>query len=68
MQLWHGADDATVPVGHALQHGRSIPGLRATVLEREGHFFLRAQLPRVLAALTAAWPRQDRRAAAVAAA
>lgn len=56
--LWHGADDATVPVGHALAHSAPIPGLRTTVLDGEGHFFLRARLPDLLAAITAAWPRE----------
>lgn len=55
--LWHGREDATVPLGHALAHTAPMPGRRTTVLDGEGHFFLRAHLRDVLAAVTAAWPR-----------
>lgn len=58
--LWHGRDDATVPLGHALAHTATIPGLRTTVLPGEGHFFLRARLPGLLAAIRSAWPQADR--------
>ncbi len=54
--LWHGREDATVPVAQALAHTAEIPGLRATVLDEEGHFFLGARLPELLAAIVAAWP------------
>lgn len=53
--LWHGREDATVPVGHALRHTAGIPHRVTTVLDGEGHFFLRARLPELLAALTGAW-------------
>ncbi|PTL56540.1 alpha/beta hydrolase [Paraconexibacter algicola] len=53
--VWHGRDDATVPVGHALAHTATIRDRRTTVLPGDGHFFLRARLPAVLAAVRAAW-------------
>lgn len=61
--LWHGREDATVPVEHALAHTSTVPGLRATVLDGEGHFFLRARLPELLAAIRRAWPHGARLAA-----
>lgn len=57
--VWHGRDDATVPVDHAVRHAAAYRDARITVLPGEGHFFLRERLAELLDAVQAAWPAQD---------
>ncbi|MDP8903823.1 MAG: alpha/beta hydrolase [Chloroflexota bacterium] len=51
VRLWHGAQDATVPVSMAHYLARSIPDCRATIYPDEGHHLLYRRWPDILTAL-----------------
>jgi pimeloyl-ACP methyl ester carboxylesterase len=51
VHLWHGMQDALVPVEHALQLAVALPNCRPALDPDEGHFFFRRRLPEVLGAL-----------------
>jgi len=40
VNLWHGEQDTTVPVGMGRRHADLIPGVRSHFLPDEGHFSL----------------------------
>ena len=40
VHLWHGEDDATVPVSHGRRMADALPRVRAKFIEGEGHFSL----------------------------
>jgi pimeloyl-ACP methyl ester carboxylesterase len=54
VHLWHGAQDATVPLHHALAMAARYPRCHTTVLLEEGHFFLRRRMGEILGALASA--------------
>ena len=51
VELWHGADDATVPVGHAERLARLLPTATVRVLPGEGHYLAFARADDLVAAL-----------------
>jgi pimeloyl-ACP methyl ester carboxylesterase len=51
VHLWHGMQDALVPIEHALQLAVALPNCRPALDPDEGHFFFRRRLPEVLGAL-----------------
>jgi pimeloyl-ACP methyl ester carboxylesterase len=38
VHLWHGEDDAVVPVGVGRHYAALVPGIRARIVPGEGHF------------------------------
>jgi pimeloyl-ACP methyl ester carboxylesterase len=54
VQLWHGAQDTTVPLRKALAVADRLAHCHATVLLDEGHFFLRRRMTEILGSLVAA--------------
>jgi pimeloyl-ACP methyl ester carboxylesterase len=40
LRIWHGEDDATVPIAHGRWYARHLPGARAHWIPGEGHFSL----------------------------
>lgn len=54
--LWHGDQDANVPVAMARQLAARIPGARLTVYPGEGHLIVPGHRAEILAALLAACP------------
>jgi pimeloyl-ACP methyl ester carboxylesterase len=64
VHLWHGMQDALVPVEHALQLAVALPNCRPAFDPDEGHFFFRRRLPEVLGALAyGSRPRRRRTSA-----
>lgn len=53
VRLWHGAQDATVPVSMAEYLARTIPDCRANIYPDEGHHLLYRRWPEILSALAA---------------
>lgn len=54
VQVWHGAQDAIVPVDEAMLLAASLPRARLAVDPAEGHFFYRRRLREILGDLAAA--------------
>jgi pimeloyl-ACP methyl ester carboxylesterase len=46
--VWQGTEDTMVPFAHAEWLVANIPGVRAHLVEGEGHISLKAQMPRIL--------------------
>jgi pimeloyl-ACP methyl ester carboxylesterase len=51
VRLWHGMEDASMPVAHARYLAATIPRCSATFLEGEGHFLLFDRWEEILASL-----------------
>jgi pimeloyl-ACP methyl ester carboxylesterase len=60
VHLWHGMQDALVPVEHALQLAVALPDCRPAFDPDEGHFFFRRRLPAILGALAPAYASRPR--------
>jgi pimeloyl-ACP methyl ester carboxylesterase len=58
--LWHGMQDALVPVEHALQLAVALPDCRPAFDPDEGHFFFRRRLPAILGALAPSYSSRPR--------
>lgn len=54
--IWHGRCDRLVPLRHALALAAAIPGARAEVDPRGGHFFYARRLEEIMSALLPAPP------------
>jgi pimeloyl-ACP methyl ester carboxylesterase len=54
VHVFHGVEDALVPVEHALQLAANLQRCRAYLDPEEGHFLFRRRLPEVLGAVTGA--------------
>jgi pimeloyl-ACP methyl ester carboxylesterase len=54
VQLWHGMQDALVPVDQAMHVAAALPNVQAALHPDEGHFFYRRRLREILGPLTGA--------------
>lgn len=53
VHLWHGVQDATVPVASAYALAAALPDCRAAFAPDEGHFFFRSRMLEILGPLSA---------------
>jgi pimeloyl-ACP methyl ester carboxylesterase len=57
VEIWHGLEDRSTPIGMGRYLAATIPGARARFLEGEGHYIAEARLGEVLDTLCAYLPR-----------
>ena len=55
VQLWHGVNDALVPVDEALLLAAALPDVQVALAPGEGHFFYRRRLREILGELVGAF-------------
>jgi len=55
VQLWHGAQDALVPVDQALLLAAALPDVQVSLAPGEGHFFYRRRLREILGEMVGAF-------------